>query len=80
MRRYTERRTVPSQSLRESGWAWRPQAGMSGSPPESALGTAVCAVAPNRDGKNDSTGWRLVLFKDAASVPREREGLLAFFP
>lgn len=62
-----------------------PQADASGFPSESALGTASYPLPTSsspqgrRVGKNDNTGWRLVLFKDLGDVPGEREEALAFF-
>lgn len=56
-----------------------------GSPPESALGAASYPLQTNscsqgsRKGKNDNTGWKLILFKDLGDVPDEREEALAFF-
>lgn len=60
--------------------------GRPGSPPEGALGIASYPLQAHsysrgsRDGKNNSTGWRLVLFKDLYNVPGDREETLAFLP
>lgn len=69
----------------EGGWVGMATPGRPGSPPEGALGIASYPLQAHysrgsRDGKNNSTGWRLVLFKDLCAVPGDREETLAFLP
>lgn len=66
---------------------WKPEGGWVGGhgDPRPAPGTASYPLQANscsrgsKDGKNDNTGWRLVLFKALGDVPDEREEALAFF-